>query len=425
MSTADIKALFSRIDELNGIESYRPSLTPDEPLTGRKLFQLPRSLSNLARDLKAEEVGLNRVLDRTEVFYIAAHNYKALSAARHPYASDVAILRALIFSRGVALQKGHDIDRFCAPYCQVDEIEVVDDEEVYEYTSVTRTTSDGKEVTEDVPTTIVKEFNELHATFMSEHYKDYAALSVLLPVMAAIEFQKTNHHYINNDEYRQAYERHFKSAVALALASKYNKAELVYDAVHWMGPWNMEHFKENSAKSKMGIVPRGLIIKKDPTPAGCALILTQIAVWRAIAVFPGTAELIDHYASHIKELHAVAEIIKKDRLSYHIYASLFGKENKTDGKEFMTGMLAAGALSAVAQAFIETVARGSDLSRARALKKHAENNIALFTIAKAGFDGTLTRIKREARDKPISMALLSAARKVSAEPPAPPDIVEE
>jgi hypothetical protein len=130
-------------------------------------------------------------------------------------------------------------------------------------------------------------------------------------------------------------------------------------------------------------------------------------------------------------MYAAEDAIRADRLAHHVYCALFGKVSKLEDGPIVEGAKAAVRLAAIAQGFINTVAQKTDLARARALKKHADNNVALLQIASAGFAGTLRRIKKEANTVSLSEAIVPAARRAAERVqarlalPTAPEAVEE
>jgi hypothetical protein len=389
-SAVAIQTLFTAIDKLNGIEHYVPAEVPDTPLSDWKVFAIPPKILAKVVNVRPEDIGKQKLLTSTEVFVVAAANYEALVAHNHPHAAEVAVLRSLIASRGFAVTPKAPAgswvngDLVFAAFTKRAEIRVV---------------AAPAEIGIDEKGDLAKVGAPLRAlveAFEAADNEDFVKMATLLPIFASIEFQKTNHHYIDDEFYRESYKRHFKSAQLQSLTEKWNKASIIYDATHWLGPMNMEQYKNNLVSDKKGYVPRGISIKSKPAPAGTALCRTQLAVWKAIAVYPGGSELVNFYSAQLEAMNALAKDIENDRLSYHVFAPLFNKVSLLEDPKTVDRMTACSQLAAVAQAFIETVAKGTDLARARALKKHADQNIALFKIATAVFKGTLRKVEREA-----------------------------
>jgi hypothetical protein len=411
-----IKAILDVVEKLNGVDHYVPAEVPDAPLTGAKVMVFTKTLFEKVVAVPEAQMGKAKALDQTEVFILACVNYEYLHAATHPMAAEVAVLRALIASRGVLVKPLPEAAKIgmevYAAHTKRPEILIVASPGEIGFDKDHKITRIGA-VFQPVVNAIRAADNE-----------DYIKMATLLPMFAAIEFQKTNHHYIDDDFYKESYKRHFKSAQLLALEPKWNKASIIYDAVHWMGPYNMEVYKNNLCSDARGYVPRGIVVKSNPAPAGTALCRTQIAIWKAIGVYPGGQELINIYAGHLKAMTSLAEDINKDRLAYHVYAPLFNKASLLDAPQTVERMSSCASLAAIAQAFIETIAKGTDLARARALKKHADQNIALFKIASAVFKGTLRKVEREATVHALISVIKGDRQPITAQIEAAP-IVEE
>jgi hypothetical protein len=414
-----IKNLFLAIENLNGIEHYVPSETPDEPLTDRKMMLVPKHLIETTITKMPKEVGLEKRLTDEAIFLVACVNYEELLKIQHPHALEVAILRSLILSRSfeasavpAQLDEGMLIT---AKYCKRAEIRLVANPSGIKFST------DG-EITE-----IDAKFVPLLNAFAANDAADYVKMTSLLPIFAGIEFQKTNHHYIANDFYKESYKRHFKSAQIESLSGKFNSVDLIYDSVHWLGPENMNNWMVNLSEAPVGYIPLGIMKKIAPAPAGTALCKTQLAIWRAISVYPGSSGLFHHYATQLSDMQKLSDAIDKDRLSYHVYANLFGKVSKLEDKETTDWMISCSQMAAIAQAFINTVARNTDMARAQALKKHADQNVALFRIAEAAFRGTLRKAERDAATGTVSEAITPQSKLVPARVPQilPAELTEE
>lgn len=421
---ADAKAVALRnlkavLKALNGMDVYTPEASPDTPLKDQLTMRIPRGVAAEVVTLRDDQVGVHDIGESAAdvVLRIAAVNYEALSAARVPNAELVAVLRATIASLSFRTNKPvtATTTTMGGLHTKRDEILLVDD-------SDNLTISDEGAVTD-----VGAPLNTLIAILTNDTVEEYQAMARLLPIFAAIEFQKTNHHYVNNDAYKEAYARHFRSALLVDLEAKYNKVDVIYNAVHWLGPWNMEQGKRNVMAKSTTLIPRGIRIKMSPYPAGTALITTQRAVWDAIRVFPGTEGLLERYAGELSLMAAAAREISNARLSYHVFSSLYGLDSRLEDEDIKEAMTIASHLAAIAQGFLDTVAKGSDLAKARALKKHAEQNIALYTISQTAFAGTQGRMKKQAREQTVSQmvgaAVTRAAPRAALPAPAAPPAV--
>jgi len=389
--SVDLDKLFT---QLNGINSYVPSEVPDELLRGDKRMFVPTEI--VAAIMAPDEASIARgdVLSNVEKARVALLNFRRLKASGvdSKDARKISWLRAGILTRTLGLTLKNE--NLFPTHSKRSEIVVVRNfvESPIDANGAIDNTID------DVTELFVDDFSA----------GDMASLCTLLPIFASIQFKKTNHHFVDSEDYKAAYRRHFSSALIEPLANDWALAKIIYAGVHWMGPFNMDMWCSAGLEKHAKYLPRGIKLKLNIFPAGTAVIGTQLAVWNAIYSFPGTHPLFEMYKPQIDLLRKLAGDIKSDPLSYHVFAQLFGKESKLDTSEFQDDMAKVVSLAAVAQAFIESIAQGTDLAKAKALKKHAEANIGVFTVAKAAFRGELKIMTKEGRIASIADAYLKA-----------------
>jgi len=389
--SVDLDKLFT---QLNGINSYVPSEVPDELLRGDKRMFVPTEI--VAAIMAPDEASIARgdVLSNVEKARVALLNFRRLKASGvdSKDARKISWLRAGILTRTLGLTLKNE--NLFPTHSKRSEIVVVRNfvESPIDANGAIDNTID------DVTELFVDDFSA----------GDMASLCTLLPIFASIQFKKTNHHFVDSEDYKAAYRRHFSSALIEPLANDWALAKIIYAGVHWMGPFNMDMWCSAGLEKHAKYLPRGIKLKLNIFPAGTAVIGTQLAVWNAIYSFPGTHPLFEMYKPQIDLLRKLAGDIKSDPLSYHVFAQLFGKVSKLDTPEFQDDMNKVVSLAAVAQAFIESIAQGTDLAKAKALKKHAEANIGVFTVAKAAFRGELKIMTKEGRIASIADAYLKA-----------------
>jgi len=365
---------------------------------------------------------VSELFDQADLVHTAVLNYISLKSMQHPEAVKVAWIRAYIASRGVSFVGEHkDIENH-TKYGGKELAEAGWDMYTkYSHHSETLVKSSSNLVRINEQGVIMEyneQITELINFTQTEEFEAIPILAVVLPIMASIQFQKTNHHYIQNDDYKNAYERHFRSAQISSLEKSYNKASIIYDSVHWMGPYMMIQWIQNNLKAQN--VPRGLLLKANPPPAGTAIVFTQLAVWDQISVYPGTEDLVKAYDGYLKEMRHFANDVRTSRLSYHVYAPLFGLKGLLDATLTEKGMIAASQLAAIAQAFIDSVAKDSDISKAKALLKRAQQNMALYRVAKEAFAGSLVQIRKQARIGAVSDTLVPVVKRA-----LPPPVVNQ
>jgi hypothetical protein len=384
---ANTDVISQMLADLNGIDAYIPAEVADEPLAANvAMFLTPYAYGNFVVDSN-EEVYTIKKAPTKEIIDLAVVNFVELNtnAAGKSLIPELAILRALIASRGFLLSGGEvkfEVNKpVYAPHTKRPEIYLKSPSTAIKYDQT------GKIASYDpILQPLITAFSKVN---------ELAMLATLLPVFAAIQFQKTNHHYVDNAEYREAYKRHFKSAMISNLNDTYNNAFFIYHAIHWLGPFTMQIIIENLHAAGLKYLPRGIMLKLNPTPAGTALIKSQIAVWNAISTFPAASPLFALYTNQIGLLYELDNEINGDRLSYHVYATMYGKTCKLDNKEFLDKVNSVAGLAAIAQAFLTTVAKDSDLAGIKALKKHSDANIGLFRLAEAAFKGAMKQLSKE------------------------------
>jgi len=393
------KALTVLFDKINGLDTYQPSEVYDEMLPSSKFMLLTADLARAAHVNTVEQVGVQQQWTAMDYLYIAALNAQHLKEINHPHYIRVGLLRALIAGRGflpqLRLPVLTDGVTYHARNCFKDEIKIVeaapkgwDDDDVDAFT--------------DVSAEVRDEYLKYDADYLT-------GLAILIPTFTALQFEKTNHHYPKGAEAKESHLRHFRSSLIEDIAPTWNHQDLVYDSVHWLGPFNEHLWYVNNNRN--GKLPRGMTIKINPAPAGTAVIMTQLAIWDQVDIFPGSLELSKLYEQDIKNMRDAAILIERDPLSYHIFAKLYNKNCLLDSEPIAKAMKSAALLSAIGQAFIDTIAKGTDIARARALKKHADNNISLYKLASAGFRGSLRRITRDAINKTLVEAIAPTFQK--------------
>jgi len=220
-------------------------------------------------------------------------------------------------------------------------------------------------------------------------------LAKYLPVMGHMAFTKFGHHYVDNNYFKVAYEKQFRSLQMMSLEPSWNKCNIIYNAIHWMGPYTMRFWCANLISREL--MPRPLAIKFPLIPAGAALVCSTVAVLRAAAAIPGFDAFFKLYHTEWDLLTEVTKTIKRTPYVFHVRSDLFGEsssENKLDEAK-----TAAIILAPCAQAFINRYAQNTDLARIQTIKKHAEANIGLMRRYEAIFTGSAYQTRTESRRK--------------------------
>jgi hypothetical protein len=351
---------------LNGEEFYGSISASAGWLPRTEYLVLPEILATKYGVDSVERVGTTVRVDVDDLISIAAYNYDKLTHIDADNRVKVAVLRAEIVSRGILSRNGK------AFHVKHDEVSFVT----------------------NVPTT--EAFKAVGDYFLTEAKSDerrkLAELAVLAPAFATIQFMKTNHHFIENSDYRTAYMRHFKSCVKEELMNILPFNLLFHTAIHWMGPAAMYYYtKTLEAKSAL---PDGIMVKLRLAPAGCALITTSEAVLKAMSVLPFYQDMLEAHKVRIDRVRNMSNTILSDPMSYHIHAELYAAAKKRDSDEFKEAYQAAKDLAPFTQAFLDVFARGSALSDARAISKHADENIGVKTLFAQALRKYLTESRR-------------------------------
>jgi len=223
-----------------------------------------------------------------------------------------------------------------------------------------------------------------------------------LPIMGHMAFTKFGHHYVNTPYFKTSYEKQFRSLQLATIEPVWNQCDIIYNAIHWMGPYTMKLWCQNLLEKKL--MPRALAIKFPLIPAGTALIASTVAVLRAAGSIPGFDAFYKVYSKEWTVLNETVAKIKKDPYAHHVRYDLFDENDleSTLGE----AKASAAVLAPAAQAFINKFAQGTDLARIQAIRKHAESNIGLLRRYEAIFAGNATQTRGEARTRPLRELIL-------------------
>jgi hypothetical protein len=250
--------------------------------------------------------------------------------------------------------------------------------------------------------------NAFTAALGNDNVNDVQKMVKYLPILAHMAFTKFGHHYIDNDYFRESYKKQFTSLQLTQLESSWNHADIIYNAVHWMGPYAMRQWCDKLRTEKR--MPRPLDIKFPLIPAGTALIASTVAVLKAAGALPGFSAYYVTMAEAWAACTQAVKAIKANPYQYHVRADLFGEQSRE--AELNVVKEYASQLAPCAQAFINKYAAQTDLARIKAIKKYADNAIGLTKRFEAIFAGAAAQTRAEARIKPLA-TLLAALPAVS------------
>lgn len=427
------------INELNGSIDYNEREIVDEPVNAKSIMVIWEPLIAKTIVRSDDEVATPKWLATHEQVANVYLNYKSLLAAglTKEVSLKVALLRTMILNSGGYYPKDGDftIARNC--YKPEIRIERLPQDALFEPTHRVLKRPSGEKVRVPITSQLSPDEEDQVVAYEGVKFQLPAAdndfmtaltglmdsslkqVMKYLPIMAHMAFMKFGHHYLNADYWKVSYAKQFKSLQMSAIESAWNNVDIIYNAVHWMGPQTMRLWCKNLLKR--GHMPRALAIKFPIMPAGVALISSTVAVLKAAAAIPGFSVFFEVYAKPWELVQVALQKIRQNPYAYHVRHDLFGEESLEatlqEAKE------AAATLAPIAQAFINKYAQGTDLARVQALKKHAEANISLLKRYEAIFVGTQAKVRAEARTSNLR-DLIIGATKTAAPPPAVEEVFE-
>lgn len=216
---------------------------------------------------------------------------------------------------------------------------------------------------------------------------DAKKLAYLLPVISENVFRTMGHHYLTSQgvEFEAKYRRAFDACVEPQLASYLPPAELYHTASHWVSLSRALAVAHDPVQATK--LPNALVIRSRAAPAGTAIITTSVAVLDALA---GTG-MKEAYlkAANIKEelLRETTEIVVSNPAQYHTIPTAYGRGalGVDEKKKLEEAKALAISMAPILQGFVDSLPRDCDLSMAKALAKHAQQNPTLRKQAKAFF----------------------------------------
>lgn len=198
----------------------------------------------------------------------------------------------------------------------------------------------------------------------------------LIPLAAEHTFRTMGHHYISSDQanYIQRYTDTFRSCLAPEIAGILPPAVMYHTALHWVGPARSREVLMAQLDSQN--IPEALKIRANAAPAGTAILTTSAAIIDAMGAV-GLDKLFDRYGDFkLGEIAALTDKIKQNPVKYNkaYFAYRVPKMSAAEASALEKGKKLAEKFAPYAQAFIDTYMRDAALGRARAIKKHADNN---------------------------------------------------
>jgi len=223
---------------------------------------------------------------------------------------------------------------------------------------------------------LVEMVNDLET--VKDKIGDIRTLAWMLPLNAEYVFRTTGHHFLTTDAggYQAKYLAVFRSALVPHLAGLLPPALLFHTVAHWVGP--AREWEVLTAQAESSNVPDGLKIRMRTGASGTAIVTTTqaiIDVMGATGVEVGRAGGFD-----LAFLGRVAEAIKVNPIAYHkaYFAYRIPQLSIPARDEFERAKLIAIQFAPIAQGFVDAYLSGADLSKAKALAKHAQGNPVLY-----------------------------------------------
>lgn len=210
------------------------------------------------------------------------------------------------------------------------------------------------------------------------------ALAFLLPLIAEHVFRTMGHHYITEDSatYVERYRATFKACLMPHLANYLIPGVLFHAALHWVSPgraWAVLRAQLDTQN-----IPDAIKIRANAAPAGTAIITTTAAVIESLSAVNLKDAFVKHGGMDLDLIATMTAKIKLNPPKYHKAYFAYGIAPITAAERTELEDVKAIAIrfAPYAQAFISTYLQNADLGKARALKKHADQNpIAIKTAS--------------------------------------------
>jgi hypothetical protein len=198
----------------------------------------------------------------------------------------------------------------------------------------------------------------------------------LLPLASEHVFRVFGHHYLDSESatYEAKYEQVLKGCLATAVTSYLPKATLYHHALHWVSPRRV--YEVLQAQITTDRIPESIKTKFSAAPAGTAIITTTDAVLKSMQA----AAMYDRLKAASKlDLDAIRNMtatIKANPVKYHKVPHAYGLPplSATEQAEVERIRTIAAQIAPVTQGYIDAMFHEAPLGKARALKKHSDEN---------------------------------------------------
>lgn len=205
---------------------------------------------------------------------------------------------------------------------------------------------------------------------------DIKTASFILPMAAEHTFRTMGHHFITTDSsnYVQRYTDTFRACLYPQIAGMLPPPVLYHTALHWVGPGRVRSVIEAQADTQA--VPDAIKIRMNAAPAGTAILTTTAAIIDAMAAV-NLDQAFERYGNFgLQAIRDVTARVKASPCKYHkaYFAYGIARASNDELNQLDWGKKAAEQFAPYAQAFIDTYMKDAALGKARAIKKHADNN---------------------------------------------------
>jgi hypothetical protein len=226
------------------------------------------------------------------------------------------------------------------------------------------------------------------APALTSNLQSARSLGFLLPLVAEHVFRTMGHHFISDDapNYLTRYQSTFRACLMPDLANYLEPSVLFHTALHWVSPgraWQVLQAQKGTQH-----LPDAISIRANAPPAGTAIITTTAAVIDALEAANIANQFTQYGGFDLQSIRNMTDTIKLNPPRYHkawfAYNVVGLTPAETDALEAVKAV--AIRFAPYSQAFISAYLRQADLGRAKALRKHAEQNPIQMKLARNLFN---------------------------------------
>jgi len=205
---------------------------------------------------------------------------------------------------------------------------------------------------------------------------DAGVWAFLTPIIAEGVFRTTGHHYLTGQaaDYDRKYEAVWRASLTPSPVPSFAPGVIYHTALHWVGPARARLVLE--ALIGTDRIPNAIAIRSNAAPAGTAVVTTSAAVIDAFQASDLHGLLAAHVGADMTIVTTAAAAIRADPVAYHVTQVAYNRPARPPAivAELEAAAAAAARIAWLTQGFINAMLGDAALSRAMALRKHAENN---------------------------------------------------